>query len=55
MPGDVLSQSEIDALLSALSTGEMSADEMKAEEEKKKSRFMTSSVPSVFQRIKSGV
>ncbi|MED3762562.1 flagellar motor switch protein FliM [Ureibacillus terrenus] len=36
MPGDVLSQSEIDALLSALSTGEMSADEMKAEEEKKK-------------------
>ena len=36
MPGDVLSQSEIDALLSAISTGEMSADEMKKEEEKKK-------------------
>lgn len=36
MGGDVLSQSEIDAILSALSTGEMSADEMKEEEEKKK-------------------
>lgn len=36
MVGDVLSQSEIDALLSALSTGEMSADEMKAEDDKKK-------------------
>lgn len=36
MPGDVLSQSEIDALLSALSTGEMTADDVKAEEEKKK-------------------
>ena len=36
MPGDVLSQSEIDALLSAISTGEVSADEMKKEEEKKK-------------------
>ena len=36
MAGDVLSQSEIDALLSAISTGEMSADEMKKEEETKK-------------------
>jgi len=36
MSGDILSQSEIDALLSALSAGEMTADEMKAEEEKKK-------------------
>ena len=27
--GDVLSQNEIDALLSALSTGEMDADELK--------------------------
>nr|WP_106784211.1 flagellar motor switch protein FliM [Lysinibacillus timonensis] len=36
MAGDVLSQSEIDALLSAISTGEMSADEMKKEEEAKK-------------------
>ncbi|MET1013992.1 MAG: flagellar motor switch protein FliM [Paenisporosarcina sp.] len=33
---DVLSQSEIDALLSALSTGEMTADEMKKEEETRK-------------------
>ncbi|MFD2682822.1 flagellar motor switch protein FliM [Bacillus seohaeanensis] len=33
---DVLSQNEIDALLSALSTGEMSADELKKEEEEKK-------------------
>ena len=29
MSGDILSQNEIDALLSALSTGEMSADDMK--------------------------
>lgn len=29
MAGDVLSQSEIDALLSAISTGEMSADDIK--------------------------
>nr|WP_295970437.1 flagellar motor switch protein FliM [uncultured Bacillus sp.] len=32
MSGDVLSQSEIDALLSALSTGEMDADELKKEQ-----------------------
>ncbi|MDQ0214293.1 flagellar motor switch protein FliM [Oikeobacillus pervagus] len=36
MSGDILSQSEIDALLSALSTGEMDADELKKEEETKK-------------------
>lgn len=36
MAGDVLSQSEIDALLSALSTGEMTAEDMKKEEEAKK-------------------
>ena len=36
MAGDVLSQSEIDALLSAISTGEMSAEEMKKEDEAKK-------------------
>lgn len=36
MAGDVLSQSEIDALLSALSTGEMSAEEMKKEDAAKK-------------------
>lgn len=38
MSGDVLSQNEIDALLSALSTGEMSAEEMKKEEETRKVR-----------------
>lgn len=36
MPDEVLSQSEIDALLSALSTGEMNADDIKKEEELKK-------------------
>ncbi|BBN98665.1 flagellar motor switch protein FliM [Sporolactobacillus terrae] len=35
---EVLSQSEIDALLSALSTGEMDADELKSEEKKSKVR-----------------
>ncbi|KAB7708059.1 flagellar motor switch protein FliM [Bacillus aerolatus] len=36
MPGEVLSQNEIDALLSALSTGEMDAEELKKEEQEKK-------------------
>ena len=36
MSGDVLSQSEIDALLSALSTGEMDADELKKEQTEKR-------------------
>lgn len=36
MAGDVLSQSEIDALLSAISTGEMSADDIKKEDEVRK-------------------
>ncbi|MBT2637130.1 flagellar motor switch protein FliM [Bacillus sp. ISL-39] len=36
MSGDVLSQSEIDALLSALSTGEMDADELKKEQVEKR-------------------
>ncbi|MDQ0217067.1 flagellar motor switch protein FliM [Peribacillus cavernae] len=36
MPGEVLSQNEIDALLSALSTGEMDAEELKKEESEKK-------------------
>ncbi|MDQ0175813.1 flagellar motor switch protein FliM [Bacillus chungangensis] len=36
MSQEVLSQSEIDALLSAISTGEMSADELKKEEQEKK-------------------
>ncbi|MFN2746235.1 MULTISPECIES: flagellar motor switch protein FliM [Bacillus] len=36
MAGEVLSQNEIDALLSAISTGEMDADELKKEEAAKK-------------------
>src|SRR3954452_11564599 len=36
MAGDILSQNEIDALLSALSTGEMSAEDMKTEEQTRK-------------------
>lgn len=35
---EILSQSEIDALLSAISTGEMDADELKKEEDRKKER-----------------
>lgn len=38
MAGEILSQNEIDALLSALSTGEMDADELKKEEAEKKVR-----------------
>ncbi|GAA0298722.1 flagellar motor switch protein FliM [Gracilibacillus halotolerans] len=38
MAEDVLSQNEIDALLSALSSGEMDADQLKEEEEDKKVR-----------------
>lgn len=36
MAGDILSQSEIDALLSAISTGEMDAEELRKEESTKK-------------------
>jgi len=36
LAGDILSQNEIDALLSAISTGEMDADELKKEESSKK-------------------
>lgn len=36
MAGDILSQSEIDALLSAISTGEMTADEIQREDAKRK-------------------
>lgn len=36
LPGEVLSQSEIDALLSALSTGEMDADQLKKEQSERK-------------------
>lgn len=36
MPDDILSQSEIDALLSAISTGEMTAEDFKKDESEKK-------------------
>ncbi|MFS0865097.1 flagellar motor switch protein FliM [Fredinandcohnia sp. 179-A 10B2 NHS] len=36
MPGEILSQSEIDALLSALSTGEMNPEELKKEENERR-------------------
>lgn len=36
MSDEILSQSEIDALLSAISTGEISAEDVKKEEEKQK-------------------
>ncbi|WP_010282418.1 flagellar motor switch protein FliM [Bacillus timonensis] len=36
MPGEILSQSEIDALLSALSTGEMNPEELKREESERR-------------------
>ncbi|MEK3886967.1 flagellar motor switch protein FliM [Bacillus sp. FSL K6-3431] len=36
MSADILSQNEIDALLSAISTGEMSAEDLKKEDEEKK-------------------
>ena len=45
MAGDVLSQNEIDALLSAISTGEMDADELKKEEQQKKV-FEASAAPT---------
>ena len=38
MPEEILSQHEIDALLSAISSGEMDAEELKKEEEEKKVR-----------------
>lgn len=36
MPGEILSQSEIDALLSAISTGEMNPEELKKEESERR-------------------
>lgn len=36
MSADILSQNEIDALLSAISTGEMSAEDLKKEDEEKR-------------------
>jgi len=42
---DVLSQSEIDKLLSALSDGSVSAEEVKADEEQKKSQIIRLQAP----------
>src|SRR5690625_2711106 len=39
LPEEILSQHEIDALLSAISSGEMDAEELKKEEEEKKVRL----------------
>lgn len=38
MSGEVLSQNEIDALLSAISTGEMDAEELKKEGKREESQ-----------------
>lgn len=48
---DVLSQNEIDALLAALSSGEMDAEELKKEETQKKSEHMILSGQFVSLRI----
>lgn len=50
MADDVLSQSEIDKLLAAFSTGEVSADEMKAEEEQKKVKTYDFKRPDKFSK-----
>ncbi|RKX55304.1 MAG: flagellar motor switch protein FliM [Thermotoga sp.] len=47
---DVLSQKEIDALLGALSSGEVSAEEIKQEEETKKVRIYSFKRPSKFSK-----
>ncbi|HCZ05567.1 MAG: flagellar motor switch protein FliM [Thermotogota bacterium] len=47
---DILSQEEIDALLNALSTGELSVEEIKREEEEKKIREYDFRRPSKFSK-----
>ena len=47
---DVLSQSEIDQLLSALSTGVVSAEEMKVEEKQKKVKVYDFKRPDKFSK-----
>lgn len=47
---DVLSQSEIDALLSALSTGELDAEEIKVEEKNKKVKIYDFKRPDKFSK-----
>lgn len=48
--GDVLSQSEIDALLQALNSGSVDADELKEEERKKKVRVYDFRRPNKFSK-----
>jgi flagellar motor switch protein FliM len=50
MAGDVLSQSEIDALLSALSTGEVDANEMKEEQRQRKVKIYDFRRPDKFSK-----
>ena len=50
MPDEVLSQSEIDKLLSALSEGTVSADDMKVEEEQKKVKTYDFKRPDKFSK-----
>lgn len=52
MSADILSQNEIDALLSALSSGEMDADELKKEQQEKRLRYMILKEHYGFRRIK---
>ncbi len=48
--GDVLSQNEIDALLNALSSGSVDADELKQEQEKKKVKLYDFRRPNKFSK-----
>jgi len=50
MAGDVLSQSEIDALLSALSTGEVDANEIKEEQQQRKVKVYDFRRPDKFSK-----
>lgn len=50
MAEDVLSQNEIDKLLSALSTGEVSAEEVQAEEEERKVKTYDFKRPDKFSK-----
>lgn len=52
MADEVLSQNEIDALLSALTTGDMDAEELKKKKVKKRFVSMISSERYDFQKTK---
>lgn len=53
--GEVLSQSEIDALLAALSTGEMSAEELKKKKKDGASKRTTSGGRFGFRKTRFAV